>query len=118
MRGRYRTQKQGLSEAQLEQELLYRATLLRWRAHHVRDSRTVLMGDAGAPDWWLARDGKLVVVELKAEDGKLSPEQAAWMAALGWRDEQSQWAVERSATRLEVYVIRPSSAARFWEVLE
>ena len=108
----------GLSEAHLEQQLLDLARIRGWKAHHVRDSRHVLMGDTGAPDWWLARHGRLVVVELKREDGKLSPDQAAFLAELGWENEQQQWAQELSATRLTVWVIRPSSFDRFMAVLE
>lgn len=115
---RYVTKKQGLSEAHLEQQLLDLARLRGWRAHHVRDSRRVLMGDVGAPDWWLARNGQLVVVELKREDGKLSPDQKLWLEALGWPGEQGQWdQADGLPTQLEVYVIRPSSFDRFMEVL-
>lgn len=108
----------GLAEAHIEQLLLMRATQRGWKAHHVTDSRRVLMGDTGAPDWWLARWGKLVVVELKREDGKLSPEQREWLDAMGWLGEQDQWDQLLGFPRLTVWVIRPSSLNRFLEVLE
>lgn len=111
-----RTRK-GLSEAHLEQQLVDLAGIRGWVRHHVRDSRNVLMGDTGAPDWWLARRGVLVVVELKAEDGKLSPDQERFMEALGWEGEQGQWSQDKQL-RFTVWLIRPSSFDRFMAVLE
>lgn len=107
----------GLSEAHLEQQLLHLARLRGWRCHHVRDSRHVLMGDVGFPDWVLARRGRVLFVELKREDGKLSPDQEAWLRELDWLGEQAQWGYDLSYPRL-AYVIRPSSFDRFMAVLE
>lgn len=107
----------GLSEAHLEQQLLDLARIRGWLAFHVRDSTRVLMGNTGYPDWTFARRGRLVVVELKREDGKLSPEQREWLYAMGWQDEQQQWHLSQGSP-LRAYVIRPSSFDRFMEVLE
>ncbi len=80
-----------LAEAQFEQQLLQLAQLLGWMAHHTRDSRGVVMGDTGYPDWTYARNGCTIIAELKREDGRLSPQQGAWLDALGWLGEESQW---------------------------
>jgi hypothetical protein len=44
--------------------------------------RTAVQGDGkGFPDLVLLRDGVLLVAELKVGNNKLSPSQAAWLAA-------------------------------------
>lgn len=107
-----------IAESQLEQTILQAAQLLGWRCHHVRDSRRVLMGDVGFPDWVFARGGRVLVVELKREDGKLTPDQGSWLEALGWDGEQDQWLQDRlSCPCLSIYVVRPSDLDRFLQVL-
>ncbi len=44
--------------------------------------RTPIIGQKGLPDRILARNGVVLLVELKAEDGKLSPWQKIWGIAL------------------------------------
>jgi len=73
----------GLTEAYLEQQVLGTAREHGWLAHHIRDSRRVLAGDPGFPDWVFARDGRIVIVELKREGEKPRPEQAHWLSQLG-----------------------------------
>lgn len=104
-----------ISEANLEQAILAAAQLYGWRCHHVRDSRHVLMGDVGFPDWVFARRGTVLIVELKRQDGKLSPEQRAWLDDLAWPGEQDQWVQE---SLVDAYVIRPSDLDRFLELLK
>lgn len=81
----------GLAEAEFEQQLLAMSRLLGWMGHHTRDSRGVIMGDEGYPDWTFARGGCTIIAELKREDGRLGPQQEAWLHALGWMGEESQW---------------------------
>lgn len=97
-----------LAEAQFEQQLLQMAGWLGWKAHHTRDSRGVVMGDTGYPDWTYARDGCTIIAELKREDGKPSPDQLSWLKALGWLGEQSQW-LQTGPHR--VYLWRPGRVA-------
>ena len=62
-----------------------------WLANHTRPGitvkngekvyRTALQGDKGCQDWTLARDGVVLLIELKSESGKLSPEQIQWQKA-------------------------------------
>lgn len=65
------------------------ARLHHWRAAHFRPARTAagwrtaVQGDVGFPDVALARDEEVLIVELKRDAGRLTPEQRAWLAALG-----------------------------------
>lgn len=93
-----------LSEGLFEQQVLGLARLLGWKAHHVRDSRHVLMGDIGYPDWTFAKGGNVIIAELKRESGHLTDAQEEWLSDLGWPP-GSQWL---QSGRLQVYVWRPS----------
>lgn len=60
-----------------------------WLATHFRPARsaggvvTAIQGDKGWPDWVLAHpDGRLVFAELKTSNGRVTPEQRAWLDAL------------------------------------
>ncbi len=65
-----------------------------WRCYHTHNSRR---SDAGFPDLVLVRPPELVVTELKAERGRVTPAQARWIAEL-------------QACGVEVHVWRPSDA--------
>ena len=60
-----------------------------WMVAHFRPARTsqgwrtAMTGDKGFPDIVAARDGVVVFAELKTEKGRASPEQVAWLDALG-----------------------------------
>ena len=89
-----------IDEAYLEQQVLGTAMENGWMSHHIRDSRRVLMGDAGFPDWVFAKSGRVIFAELKREEGKLSGAQEDWAAELSpsgdyyvWRP--SDWAEGR-----------------------
>ena len=74
-------------EAEFACQVIALAKLHGWRVMHQRPARTLhgwrtaVQGDAGFPDVVLLRDGVLIVAELKADDGRLTPEQAAWLDA-------------------------------------
>jgi len=87
-----------IDEAYLEQQVLGTAKEQGWLAHHIRDSRRVLMGDAGFPDWVFARAGRIVIAELKRQDGQLDSRQKLWLHELGHGGEP----------QAEVHVWRPS----------
>lgn len=84
-----------LPESWLDEQVLGEAREHGWLAHHVRDSR-LNAGDAGFPDWVLTRRGRVVIVELKTQRGRLEAAQKEWLGHMG----------HRPAT--EVYVWRPS----------
>jgi hypothetical protein len=62
---------------------------LGWRWYHSRPAqtskgwRTALSGDVGYPDITAVRRDRILFIELKAEKGRLSEEQGAWLADLG-----------------------------------
>jgi hypothetical protein len=78
-----------VSEAQWQQVLIDTARLYRWTLCHIRPARTdrgwrtPIEGDAGLPDLILARDGVVLLVEVKRQQGQTSPAQRRWLAALG-----------------------------------
>lgn len=81
------------SEAAFQADVVAYAHAHGWLVMHTRPARTArgwrtaIQGDAGFPDLVLARHGRVLHVELKAETGRLTPQQAVWSAALGesWR---------------------------------
>lgn len=78
-----------ISEADFQTTLLDYARLRGWMCTHFRPARTVkgwataLQGDPGFPDLVLARDGVVLVAELKRHGKKASPAQLRWLAAVG-----------------------------------
>lgn len=93
-----------LSEKDFQKQVLDLARLYGWKVAHFHDSRRqvkpgVFVGDkdaAGFPDLVLVRPPELVVLELKRELGKTTPEQDEWLALL-------------SACGVEASVVRPSN---------
>jgi hypothetical protein len=68
-----------MTEKQLEAAVAGRARVYGWRRYHTHRSDR---SPAGFPDDALVRAGRLAFLELKTEAGKLSTEQAAWLADL------------------------------------
>lgn len=78
-----------MSESELQSAIIGLAHLLGWRVAHFRSANTaqgwmtpVAADGKGFPDLVLARGGRLVFAELKAERGRMSKEQDAWLDAL------------------------------------
>ncbi len=76
------------TEAAFTRDVLTLAKRLGWRTAHFRPARTAdgwrtaVSGDGkGFLDLLLLRGGTLIVAELKVGNGKLTPEQAAWVSA-------------------------------------
>lgn len=100
-----------ISEAAFQRAVIEFAGLNGWLTNHFSDSRrqvtrrgvTRYVGDAGAagfPDLTLVRE-RLIMAELKAENGRLTPKQRLWLQRL-------------ETAGVEVYVWRPSA----WEDIE
>jgi len=70
-----------LSERDLSQHVVNLARMLGWRVMRTPTWRPTGT-DPGYPDLTLARDGRVVFVELKRTGGRLSAAQQAWLAAL------------------------------------
>lgn len=59
------------------------ATTLGWLIHHDRgDYRECIGGDAGFPDLVLAKNGRVIFLELKAKGNKPTEAQQRWLEAL------------------------------------
>lgn len=111
MRAMNRRDARLVSEAEFQRAVLEYAEWNGWRAVHFRPARikngewrTPIQGKhaKGFFDTVLVRPPRVVFLELKREDGKMSPEQVEWLAAL------------RQCGGVEVAVVRPSG----WGVVE
>lgn len=78
-----------MSEDDLLRCVLDLAKVMGWRSFHARPAmtakgyRTAVSGDGkGWPDLFMVRGDHVLVVELKGDKGKPTPEQDAWLAAL------------------------------------
>lgn len=78
-----------VSEAQFQQVVVAYARSCGWLVHHTRPAQnskgqwsTPIQGHPGFPDLVLARDGELLLLELKSEKGRLSRAQKPWLEAL------------------------------------
>lgn len=82
------------------------AALNGWMCFHPRPARTgngwrtASQGHTGFPDVVLARDGDLLVVELKRNGGLLRPDQREWLRHLGphgcvWRPRDADQVLAR-----------------------
>lgn len=70
------------SEAALHAQILEECKGRGWPVHHARMDRPATCG-VGTPDFAIALpNGRTVWIEAKSKTGKLSREQAAWIAAL------------------------------------
>lgn len=109
-----------ISEADFQTTVIAYAHLMGWRVHHTRPARTdkgwrtPIQGDVGFPDLVLAREpgrphlsspARLMVVELKAERGKLTEKQTRWLQLL-------------DSTGIETHNFRPSDWPTIVEVLK
>lgn len=90
-----------VDERTFRRQLLDLARMLRWRAYF---TWTSVHSPPGFPDIVLVRGPRLVIAELKSEDGKLTEPQRVWLLDL-------------VGTCAEVYLWRPSYLQRIAEVL-
>lgn len=85
---------QALPERDLQVLIIEAAHRGGWRVHHDPPSRiqredgsirfaTATRGDPGFPDLVLARDGKVIIVEVKTLKPNWKPGQREWLKALG-----------------------------------
>jgi hypothetical protein len=96
------TVKFALSEKELQNAIVSLARTLGYRVAHFRPAMmrsgrwaTPMQGDAGFPDLVLVGRGKVLFVELKTKDGRLTDEQVAWGDAIGMAG--ANWKVWRPA---------------------
>ncbi|QYN41089.1 hypothetical protein K1T35_47970 (plasmid) [Pseudonocardia sp. DSM 110487] len=78
-----------MSESDWTDWVVETATLHGWRVTHFRPARTArgwrtaVQGHKGFFDLVLARNGVVLIVELKTDAGRLTPDQRQWFTALG-----------------------------------
>lgn len=68
-----------VTEKAWQQTVVDYAQVMGWRVYHTFDSRR---SAEGFPDLVMVRRGRVVVAELKAENGRVSTAQAEWLADL------------------------------------
>ena len=81
-----------MTERELQEAVRQLAALYGWRYFHVFNSRR---SPAGFPDCVLVKPPRLVIAELKSDDGRVTPAQKVWLEDL-----------RRSSC--EVYVWKPA----------
>ena len=90
-----------MTEDELLQAITDAATYLGWRWHHVRRSDKALqMGSPGFPDLVLARNGRVLFLELKGRRAKFRPGQLEWIGAT---------TLIPADERVQAFVIRPDN---------
>ena len=79
-----------VTEAAFLRQVVDLAHYTGWLVHHCRPAvlpsgkwATHISGDAGFVDLVLAKEGRVIFVELKSEKGKVTDAQQAWRWALG-----------------------------------
>jgi hypothetical protein len=96
-----------VTEREFQKAVTDSLSVFGWRWTHFRPARTErgwrtpLSGARGYPDVTAVRADGVLFLELKAEQGRLTKEQSAWLAALG-------------SAGGEVHVWRPSD----WDFIE
>ena len=110
-----------LTEAAFLRQVVDLAHYTGWLVHHCRPAvlpsgkwATHIQGDPGFPDLVLAKEGRVIFVELKREKGRVTDAQQAWRWALGagrygcsafvWRP--SDWSVIEKVLKGEEHEIR------------
>jgi len=77
-----------ISEIEFSSTIEDLLNIYKWRWCHFRTARTkdswrtALSGDKGFPDYIAVRPPRLLIAELKSEDGKLTDDQQLWLDAL------------------------------------
>ena len=117
-----------ISEKQFENQIKDLAKIFGWRYYHTWRS---IHSPAGFPDIVMVRPPRLLFAELKAQDGKLSPEQESWLddlkecikvitvAPISKAQPLTYYDAEHSGTLIipEVYLFRPSDFEKIAKVL-
>lgn len=110
-----------MTEKQLQASIVHAARALGWRDASTWRS---LHSPKGWPDLVLARGLRLLIVELKAEKGRLTPEQETWLewwrifgAAVARELRKPRATDPRETPRIEVYVWRPADIDTAYRVL-
>lgn len=117
-----------MTEKQLQERIVRTARRLGWRDAWTWKS---IHSPKGWPDLVLAKGLRLLIVELKSETGKVTPEQQTWLdwwrtfAASVTQSSDTQhgemcvsWDPPHEHAAVEVYVWKPADIGDAYEVLE
>lgn len=105
-----------VSERDLTRQVSDLARLFGWRRYHAWLSKH---SPAGFPDEVLLRGGRLAVLELKSERGRLTPTQEEWLEAFRRFGGMVNGLVPLGVRepRVDVELVRPSDFDRLAELL-
>lgn len=114
-----------ITERALQDWIIELAWMRGWRIAHFRPAqtakgwRTPMQGHPGFPDLVLARAGRVIFAELKAEKGRLTREQTLWLDELGLQRNLLDGPPIPSDPdpQVEVYVWRPADRDQIEELL-
>lgn len=109
-----------ISEDDLLDNVIRAARLHGWLVHHCRAARaadgwrTPVQGNRGFLDLVLAKPGRLILAELKAQRGRLSHEQVAWADVLRLGPaEVFEWRpADWLSGEIQAVLARPAEVAR------
>jgi hypothetical protein len=102
-----------VSERDLREQIRDLARIYGWRLAFTQYS---IRSPKGFPDLVLVRRDRLIFAELKSAKGRVTPEQALWLADLEACHIGAQQYVSQGHA-LEVYVWRPDDIERIAEIL-
>lgn len=109
-----------MTESQFQAQVVELARLRGWLVHHTRPAlnrsgrwSTPITGDPGFPDLILARRGRVIIAELKSEQGRVSTAQRRWLTELEL-DTVTELGAEQT---VEVFVWRPHHFDEIQDIL-
>ena len=92
-----------MTEAEFQTNVIELAKTLGWLIHHDRgDYRNCIGGDPGFPDLVLAKNGRVLFLELKSEKGYITKPQMRWAVAI---DSGVGWDYD---AQIAYHLVRPS----------
>ena len=110
-----------LTETQFQTKVVDLARARGWLVYHTYDSRR---STPGFPDLVLARDGRVMFVELKAPSGRISAAQREWLTALGATEPSGnvsnplRMTATADGSALSVEIWRPNQYGMIQEILQ
>jgi len=111
---------QHITEDDLLGNVIHAARIHGFLVHHCRAARTAdgwrtpVQGNRGFPDLVLAKPGRLILAELKAQRGRLSAEQVVWRGVLELGPaEVYEWRpADWLSGEIQAVLARPTEVAR------
>ncbi len=99
------------TEKQFQQAVVDFGRALGWRVFHPFDARH---SEDGFPDLTLARRGRLVFAELKTQNGRVKPEQPAWLAELNGGEQEEYGLTSTRGSAPWIFVMASTAPVCLW----